>query len=60
MDCSKAWSAGLTFRPLADTARETLVYYHSQTPERQATLKAGLPPDKERDALAAWHAKIGK
>jgi 2'-hydroxyisoflavone reductase len=60
MDCSKAWNAGLTFRPLADTARETLVYYHAQPPERQATLKAGLPPEKERETLVAWHAKIGK
>ncbi len=57
MDVSKAINAGLTFRPLADTARETLVYYHAQTPERQATLKAGLPPEKEREALAAWHSR---
>lgn len=60
MDVSKAIAAGLTFRPLADTARETLVYYHAQTPERQATLKAGLPPEKERETLAAWHTKIGR
>ena len=56
MDCAKAKSAGLTFRPLAETARDTLAYYHSESPERQAALKAGLPPEKERDVLAAWHA----
>ena len=56
MDCTKAKSAGLTFRPLAETARDTLTYYHSETPERQAALKAGLTPEKERDVLAAWHA----
>jgi len=59
MDCSKAFNAGLTFRPLADTARDTLTYYHAQPPERQAALKAGLPPEKEREALTAWHLKIG-
>ncbi len=57
MDCSKAKAAGLTFRPLAETARDTLTYYHAQTPERQAALKAGLAPERERDVLAAWHAR---
>ena len=56
MDCSKAINAGLKFRALADTARATLEYYHAQPPERQATLKAGLAPDKEVETLAAWHA----
>ncbi|MCA0375497.1 MAG: NAD-dependent epimerase/dehydratase family protein [Gemmatimonadetes bacterium] len=56
MDITKALAAGLTFRPLADTARETLRYFHAQPPERQAALKAGLPPEKERETLAAWHA----
>lgn len=59
MDISKALGAGLTFRSLADTTQATLRYYHDQPPERQASLRAGLPPEKERDALAAWHAKTG-
>lgn len=57
MDCSKALAAGLTFRTLADTAQATLQYYHQQSPERQATLRAGLAPEKEKEALAAWHAR---
>jgi 2'-hydroxyisoflavone reductase len=57
MDCSKAIGAGLTFRPLADTAQATLEYYHKQTPERQATLRAGLAPEKEQEVLAAWKAR---
>ena len=60
MDRSKAVGAGLTFRSLADTARATLDYYHAQPPERQAALKAGLPPEKEADALASWHARTPK
>ena len=57
MDCSKAIAAGLTFRTLADTARATLDYYHRQPPERQASLRAGLPPEREVEVLAAWHAR---
>lgn len=59
VDCRKAWAAGLTFRPLADTARDTLAWYHKQPAERQATLRAGLAPDKERTVIAAWRAKSG-
>lgn len=57
MDCSKAIGAGLTFRTLADTAAATLAYYHRQTPERQAVLRAGLTPEKEREVLTSWHAR---
>jgi 2'-hydroxyisoflavone reductase len=57
MDVSKAVKAGLTFRPLAETARDTLTYYHAQTPERQAALKAGLAPDREKAVLAEWKAR---
>ncbi len=59
MDISKAVAAGLTFRPLAETARDTLTYFHKQTPERQAQLKAGLPPEKEQQVLTEWRAKQG-
>jgi 2'-hydroxyisoflavone reductase len=60
MDISKAVAAGLTFRPLAETARDTLTYYHAQSPERQAALKAGLAPDREKTVLAEWHARVGR
>lgn len=59
MDCRKALATGLTFRPLADTVRATLAYYHGQPAERQAQLRAGLPPERERELLAAWHAASG-
>ena len=47
----KAVAAGLTFRPLPDTIRDTLA--------RQKTkdLKAGLDGDKERALLYKWHAQ---
>jgi 2'-hydroxyisoflavone reductase len=47
---------GLTYRPFADTARDTLAYHQSRTAERQQNLRAGLKPEKEAEVLAAWHA----
>lgn len=55
IDCRKAWGAGLTFRPLAETARDTLAWYHTRPQEQQARLRAGIAPDREREVLAAWH-----
>jgi 2'-hydroxyisoflavone reductase len=46
---------GLTFRPLAETALDTLKWFKSQSPERQAKLKAGLTPEREKEVLAEWH-----
>jgi len=51
-DTSPARAAGLTVRPLAETARDTLVW-------TRATVAAvtGLTADEERAALEAWHAR---
>jgi len=51
----RALDKGLTFRPLETTARDTLAWFKSQSPERQAKLKAGLSPEREAEVLAAWH-----
>jgi 2'-hydroxyisoflavone reductase len=56
-DCSKAIAAGLTFRPLEETARDTLVWWKTLDEERRANPRAGLPADKEAEVLAAWHAR---
>jgi 2'-hydroxyisoflavone reductase len=55
----RAIEKGLTFRPLADTARDTLAWFKQQTAERQAKLKAGIAPEREKEVLTAWH-KNGK
>jgi len=55
-DCSKAITAGLTFRPLADTARDTLNWWKS-LPEDQRVLRTGVDPEKEANILRAWHAR---
>src|SRR5437016_4094928 len=46
---------GLTFRPLVETTRDTLAWFKSQKLERQAKLRAGLTPEREKEVLAAWH-----
>jgi 2'-hydroxyisoflavone reductase len=52
-----ALGKGLTFRPLAETARDTLAWFKSQPAERQAKLKAGLSAEREKEVLAAWHKR---
>ena len=56
---ARAIAAGLTFRPLGDTAKETLAWWKSLPAERQAKLRAGIAPDREAQVLAAWKAKRG-
>jgi 2'-hydroxyisoflavone reductase len=51
----RALSKGLTFRPLAETARDTLTWFKSLSQDRQSHLKAGLPPEREAEVLNAWH-----
>jgi 2'-hydroxyisoflavone reductase len=54
---ARAKQAGLTFRPLATTAVDTLAYWASLPEDRRAQPRAGLAPDKERAVLAAWHSR---
>jgi 2'-hydroxyisoflavone reductase len=55
----KAFANGLTVRPLADTAKDTLDWYHTQPAERQSQLRAGIAPEKEKAVLAAWKEAKG-
>jgi 2'-hydroxyisoflavone reductase len=54
---ARALEAGLTYRPLATIALDTLEWFRSLPAERQANMVAGLAPDRERELLAAWHAR---
>lgn len=56
-DNSRAVAAGLTYRPLAVTARETLDWWKTLPEERRQSPRAGLAPEKETEVLAAWHAR---
>ncbi len=58
-NCEKAFAAGLTFRPLVETARDTLVWQKSGVP---ASVKDGvqiadasMKPERERELLKEWH-----
>ena len=53
----RAVTAGLDFRPLADTARVTLDYWKSLPEDRRSEPRAGLPAGREREVLAAWHTR---
>ena len=57
---ARAQKAGLKIRPLHETVADTLAWFHTLPPERQAKLRAGIDPQKEADVLKAWHAKTDK
>ncbi|HEX6308452.1 MAG TPA: NAD-dependent epimerase/dehydratase family protein [Longimicrobiales bacterium] len=56
-DISGALEHGLTFRPLADTSRDTVAWHHTRPAERRAELRAGMSPERERELLDAWHGR---
>ncbi len=55
----RAVAAGLTFRPLADTVRDTLAWWPSVPAARRANPHFTITPEKEAAALKAWHAHSG-
>lgn len=54
---AKAQAAGLAYRPLRETVRDTLEYWRGLSAERRAKPKAGLSAAREAEVLAAWHAQ---
>jgi 2'-hydroxyisoflavone reductase len=54
---SRALSKGLTFRPLSETARDTLAWFKSQPQDRQSKPHAGLTPEREAEVIATWHKR---
>ncbi len=59
-DLTPEIKSGLTFRPLAVTAKDTLDWFKTLPAARQAELKAGMTPEREKELLAIWHARAGK
>jgi 2'-hydroxyisoflavone reductase len=54
----RAVKAGLTFRPIGDTARDTLAWLETVPEDQRATARStGIKPDKEARVLAAWKAR---
>ena len=55
----RAVAAGLTYRPLADTALDTLHWHEARPEEERNNLQVGISPEREREVLAAWHDSHG-
>ncbi|MEZ5977396.1 MAG: NAD-dependent epimerase/dehydratase family protein [Planctomycetota bacterium] len=52
----KAWKSGLHTRDLADTVRATLESWDAM-PDAMKQRPAGMTREREKEALAAWHAR---
>ncbi len=57
-DIQRALAAGLTFRPLADTIRDTLAWDSARPDEVER--RHGLKPAREAELLAAWHERAAE
>jgi 2'-hydroxyisoflavone reductase len=58
VDCKKAIAAGLRFRPIADTVRDTLQWAKAERGDKPFG-RTGLPAERERELIAKWR-KEGK
>jgi 2'-hydroxyisoflavone reductase len=63
-DIRRALAAGLTFRPLAETARDTRAWDAARTDAERAAAQGGLTgatltPARERELLDAWRVQGG-
>ena len=56
-DLTPEIKAGLKIRPIEDTARDTLAWFRTLPAERQAGLKTGLTPEREKALLELWRAR---
>ena len=51
---ARAVAAGLRFRPIEDTVRDTLEWQRSRPPDVRDRLAAGLSPEQEAELLRRW------
>lgn len=54
---AKAIAAGLTFRPLAETVRDTLAWWPTVPEARRTNPRFAMSPEVEAKALADWKAR---
>ena len=57
VDNSRAMQSGLTFRPLAEIAADTLAWHKTRPAAEQSELKIGIKAEREKEVLAAWHGR---
>jgi 2'-hydroxyisoflavone reductase len=53
----RAIAAGLAFRPIATTVRDTLAWWPSVPEGRRAKPGFTITPEQEAEALSAWHSR---
>jgi 2'-hydroxyisoflavone reductase len=53
----RAVERGLKFRPIGETAGDTLSWWKTLPPDRREKPKVGLPAQREAEILAAWKAR---
>ena len=53
----RAQAAGLTYRPLAVTVRDTQDWWSTVPQSRLKSPKFTISPAQEAEVLAAWHAR---
>jgi 2'-hydroxyisoflavone reductase len=53
VDIGKAVTAGLTFRPVADTIAATLAWWHELPASRRTEMRAGITAQREAEVLAS-------
>jgi len=56
---ARAKAAGLGFRPLATTVRDTLAWWPTVPEARRNAPRFALTPEQEATVLAAWKARKG-
>jgi 2'-hydroxyisoflavone reductase len=56
-DLTPEIKAGRKWRPTETTARETLAWWRTLPAERQAAIKTGFTPEREKALLELWHAR---
>lgn len=59
VDVRDAVAAGLTFRSIAETSRDTLEWDRARPAEERANRRFGMSREREREVLEAWHAVQG-
>jgi 2'-hydroxyisoflavone reductase len=56
INCDKAVRAGIAFRPLNETIKETLIWRETNHPTGE--LKAGIDTEREQMLLRKWHETL--
>jgi 2'-hydroxyisoflavone reductase len=58
VSAARAVAQGLRFRPVGQTARDSLAWWNAQPEARRAQKRPGLTPEREADLLAKWRQEL--